>query len=102
MPYLHKKDNGVVLDLHVQPKAAKARVAGLHDNALKLSVTAPPVTGKANAAVTAFFAKLFHLPKSAITIESGLQGRRKRLFIADLSEARAREILANLLDAPKS
>jgi uncharacterized protein (TIGR00251 family) len=98
MPYLRKKDNGIVLDIHVQPKAAKTRIAGLHDNALKLSVMAPPVAGKANDAVTAFFAKLFRLPKSSITIESGLQGRRKRLFIAELSEAQARKIFANQLD----
>lgn len=93
MPFLQEQDNGFTLAIQVQPKASKARLSGILGNALKVCVTAPPVDGKANDAVIAFFAKLFHLPKSAITVCSGPQNRRKRLAVKGLAATRAREII---------
>ena len=93
MPFLQEQDNGFTLAIQVQPKASKARLAGILGHALKVCVTAPPVDGKANTAIIAFFAKLFHVPKSAITVISGHQGRRKPLAVIGLAAARAREII---------
>ena len=98
MPFLSSRgDLDVILDLYVQPKASRSRIVGLHDKAIKLAVSSPPVDGRANKEVTAFMAKLFKLPKSSIEIISGHQGRRKRLLISGLSEKDARRILTPLL-----
>jgi uncharacterized protein (TIGR00251 family) len=70
---------------------------GLHDGKLKLAITSPPVEGQANSQVIGFLAKLFRVPKGAVVLESGSQGRSKRLTIAGLSLAEAAGVLAPLL-----
>ena len=96
--FLHSKgDLEVILDLYIQPKASRSRIVGLHDNAVKLAVSAPPVEGRANLEVAAFMAKLFKVPKSAIEIISGQQGRRKKIRISGLGAKEVRQILTPLL-----
>jgi hypothetical protein len=98
MPYLTSSDNGrLCLDLYVQPKASRTQVAGLHDNAIKIRITSPPVEGKANAQVTAFIAKLLKIPKSAVTLQSGRQSRCKRIEITGINPDEVRRILDPLL-----
>ncbi|MDH5298552.1 MAG: DUF167 domain-containing protein, partial [Desulfobulbaceae bacterium] len=92
-----EKDGSLSLAVHVQPKASKERVAGLHGGAVKLCITAPPVEGKANEAVVELVARLFHLSKSKVTLLSGLQSRSKRLRLEGLSLDRARQILTAAL-----
>lgn len=103
MPYLSTSANRkVVLVVYVQPRASRTCITGLHDGAIKLAITAPPVEGKANAQVTDFFAKLLGIPKSAVTILSGLQGRTKRIAVTGLSPEEVRQVLApHLNNSPK-
>nr|MDA8163428.1 DUF167 family protein [Desulfobacteraceae bacterium] len=94
MPCLREdKEGRVILTVHVQPKASRDGVAGLHGEAVKVSITAPPVDGKANAALVRFLAKLFGMPKAAVVLDSGHQGRTKRFLLQGLSLAEARQIL---------
>jgi len=94
MPYLRSlPDGSLLLKLLVQPRASKNELAGLHNDALKLRLTTPPVEGRANQAVIAFLAKRLHLPKSALTIKSGQQSREKQVVISGCPEALAREVL---------
>jgi hypothetical protein len=88
-----EKDGTVALTVYVQPKASREGVAGLHGEAVKVCITAPPVEGKANVAVTRFLAKLFDLPKAAVILHSGQQSRTKRFFLRGLSLPEARKIL---------
>lgn len=67
----------LTLTLHVQPGARVTSVAGLHGGALKIKVAAPPVEGKANAALAAFLAKAFNVPLRQVTVKLGSQGRHK-------------------------
>lgn len=67
----------LTLTLHVQPGARVTSVAGLHGGALKIKVAAPPVEGKANAALTAFLSKAFGVPARQVTVKLGTQGRHK-------------------------
>jgi uncharacterized protein (TIGR00251 family) len=85
------------LKVHVQPRASRTRLVGLHGEALKISITAPPVDGKANQEIISFFAKLFHIPKKSISIKSGRQSRTKLLRIEQFSLAAAQQILADIL-----
>ncbi len=99
MTYLREQADSasVSLSIHVQPKASRTRVAGLHGDALKLCITSPPVDGKANAAVIEFFAKLFKIPKAAVTIAGGETSRDKRILLAGISAAQAEAVLHPLL-----
>lgn len=87
----------IVLNVYVQPRASKQRLAGMHGDALKISITAPPVDNKGNQALIGFIADLFGVPKSAVSIKSGRQSRNKKVLIANLALAEAMEILAGAL-----
>ena len=78
----------MTLTLHIQPGAKKTECAGLHGDALKIRLAAPPVDGKANAALIDFVAHQLGLAKSAVTLKSGQTSRRKVLEIVGASEAR--------------
>jgi hypothetical protein len=101
MSYLRPRPDGVLLAVYVQPKSSRNRLAGIHGDALKVTITAPPVDGKANEAVIGFFAKLFHLPKSSVAIQSGMQGRNKSVFLAGISQEQAALIISESLPAEK-
>ena len=92
-------DGGLLLRLHVQPRAAHDQVAGLQGDLLKLRLTSPPVDGKANKAVLATLARLLELPKSCLTLRSGLQSRTKTVRIENADEAQLRARLQTLLAA---
>lgn len=94
MPFLQiQKDGSVLLSLYVQPRAGKNELAGVHDGALKLRLTTPPVDGKANKAVIAFFAKILKVPKSSLVLVRGLKNRRKQLQVTDMDEETIRKNL---------
>ena len=75
-------DGRLTLTLHIQPGAKKTEVAGEHGDALKIRLAAPPVDGKANAALLAFIAERLGVPKSAVTLKSGQTSRRKVVEVA--------------------
>ena len=81
-------DGRITLTLHIQPGAKKTEFAGLHGDALKIRLAAPPVDGKANEALIKFVAETLKLPKSAVTLKSDQTSRRKVLEVIG-AEARA-------------
>ena len=70
-------DGCITLNLHVQPGAKTTGCAGLHGDALKIRLAAPPVDGRANAALLRFVADVLKLPPAAIVLKSGHASRRK-------------------------
>ena len=83
-PTAFKRDgNGTIISLHLQPGAKRSAVCGMYGEALKVAIKAPPVDGKANAALREFMAERLDLPLSRISLISGLTGRDKRLSISD-------------------
>ena len=77
---IKRQENGFLISVYIQPRAAKNAVAGLHDQALKIRLTAPPVDGAANKMCLQFLAKQLKVPKSALQIESGHSSRRKTIL----------------------
>jgi uncharacterized protein (TIGR00251 family) len=100
VPYLTQLADGtILLRLHVQPKASKTRIAGIHDGCLKLAIAAPPVDGKANQEVVKFLADLLAIPSRDITLKSGAQGRRKQVVIGGLAGVTARQKIVKILES---
>jgi uncharacterized protein (TIGR00251 family) len=85
--------SGVTFTVKVQPRARRNAVTGELDGALKLALTAPPVEGKANEACVEFLAKFLKVPRSSVTIASGLTSRRKVVRVAGLSAKELRQRL---------
>ena len=86
MPFLATHRSGrTLLSIHVQPRASRNAFTGVYDKAIKLAITAPPVDGKANAAVLKFLATFLHVKKKNLEISRGLQSRNKSILIAGLN-----------------
>jgi len=75
----------VTFAIRVNPRAKKNAITGEVGDKLKVSLTAPPSDGKANAACVDFFAKLLKVPRASVTIASGQMSRGKVIRIAGLS-----------------
>ena len=84
----------IILKVFLQPKSSKNEVVGLYRDGIKVKVTAPPVEGKANEALTRFLAKQVGVSPSCIEIIKGHHSREKTLKISGLS-------LQELLDFKK-
>lgn len=76
------RDGAAVIGVHAQPGAARRGIRGRHGDALKVSVTAPPADGRANAAIAAVLAEALGVRPSAVTLVSGAGHRRKRFRVA--------------------
>jgi uncharacterized protein len=67
----------ITLTLHVQPGAKRSEIVGLHGDALKIKLAAPPIEGRANDALLKFIAELFAVPLRNAELKQGGQSRHK-------------------------
>lgn len=79
--------DGVALDVLVSPRASRARFGPVHGDRVKLSVTAPPVDGEANAAVVELVARTLGVPRAAVEVTAGHSSRRKTVTIRGVTPA---------------
>ena len=77
----------VRITVYVQPRASKTEVVGMHGDALKIRLTAPPVDNAANEALIDFIAAKLGIPKSSVRVAAGATGRRKIVEIAGVKLA---------------
>jgi uncharacterized protein (TIGR00251 family) len=70
------------LHVHILPRSSSNSVMGIHNGALKIKLTAPPVDGKANRFLVKFMADEFDVPASHISIVRGESGRNKHLCVS--------------------
>jgi uncharacterized protein len=91
---LTEQAGGVTFDVLVQPRASRAKLGPLHDGRLKVSVTAPPVDGEANAAVIELLAKALGVAKGAVEVIAGASSRRKTVRIAGVDAAAIEALIA--------
>jgi uncharacterized protein (TIGR00251 family) len=82
---IHDTPDGATFAIKVHPRARKNAITGELGGALKLSLTAPPVEGRANEACIEFLANLLKVPRSSVTIASGQSGRRKVIRVSGVS-----------------
>lgn len=79
LPCLKAIAGGCELRVQVVPHAGHTALAGLHGDALRVRLAAPPIEGRANAALVQWLAKSLDLPRRAVTLVGGDLSRRKRL-----------------------
>lgn len=98
---LSESRGGVRLALHVQPGAKRNTVVGVHGDALKIAISAPPVDGKANDAICIFVAELLRVPVRSVIVIAGATSRRKVLQISDARVADVEAAVAAALAKTK-
>jgi uncharacterized protein (TIGR00251 family) len=90
---LRDTPDGCMLPVRVHPGARTNAITGVHDGALKISLTTPPTDGRANEALVAFLAERMRIPRSRISLVSGATSRSKTLRVTGKSAA---EVVAAL------
>jgi uncharacterized protein len=90
---IRQLDGAVAFAVKVRPHAKKNAISGKLGNALKLSLTAPAIEGRANEACIEFFAKLLKVSRSSVTIASGQTSRNKVIRVAGVTAEQVRERL---------
>lgn len=78
---IRRNPQGIIFKVFVQPKSSKNAVVGLHDDALKIKLTAPPVDNAANAMCIKFLAKALSVSKSSVEIIAGHTSRNKQVLL---------------------
>jgi hypothetical protein len=99
---LRETVDGVTLAVRAQPGAKKTAILGIygegHAAQLKIAVQAPPIEGRANAALIAFFEKIFSLPRKKIDIVAGERSRSKVFLLRGVRLMHASESLLAQMD----
>jgi uncharacterized protein (TIGR00251 family) len=80
---------GIVLAVRVVPRAKRDELAGTVGDALKVRLRAPPVDGKANAALVEFLAELLGIPRQRVTLVCGGTSRTKRVRLQGVTAQQA-------------
>ena len=93
MSWIQATKEGVELRVRATPRASRTEIAGLHADALRVRLRAPPVDGKANLALIAFLSQTLGAPRSAISFEAGATGRDKRVRVRGVGLAQASRAL---------
>lgn len=80
-----EEEDGIILNVYVQPRSKSTHLEGIREGGLKISLTAPPVKGRANQQLISLLADLLKMRKSAIKIVRGERARIKRVRINGLT-----------------
>lgn len=89
---VQRHGGSVRFNVHVQPRASRSEVAGLHGDALKVRLSAPPVEGAANEALVELLARLFDVGKRAVRVVAGASSRAKIVEVDGVSEEQVRSL----------
>ena len=90
---IHDTPAGAMFQVRVHPRARKNAITGVVGDALKLSLTTPPVAGRANEACISFLAKLLNVARSSVTIAAGETSRQKLIRVAGVPATHVEERL---------
>jgi len=80
--WYRRQDDVITLTLHVQPGAKRSEIAGLHGDALKIRLAAPPIEGRANDALLRYIADTFAVPLRNVELRQGSQSRHKVVAVS--------------------
>lgn len=86
MTWIEERGGCLYIHVHIQPRASKNEIVGVHGDSLKVRLTSPPVKGAANAMLLEFIAKKLGIAKSMVEIVSGEKSRHKALRVEGASK----------------
>lgn len=99
---VQQTSEGLCFKVFVQPRSSRNMIAGLHLDALKVKLKAPPVDGAANRMCIEYLAKCLGVAKSSLEITAGLTGRNKTLFVRAETQAQRDELCRRIQSLPAS
>ena len=88
-----QKDDSIIFNVRVVPRASKSEIVGEHDGALKIRIAAPPVDGAANAELIKVLSKQFAISKSSVEIIGGQTSKTKQVKISNAADEKLLVIL---------
>ncbi len=91
-----ENEKGLTFKIFVQPRSSRNEIKGLHGDALKVRLTAPPVDGAANAMCIKFLSGCFDIPRSNIEVVSGVSSRTKLVRIQPESNKNRKEEIGRI------
>ncbi|MEC4680341.1 MAG: DUF167 family protein [Nitrospirota bacterium] len=91
------RSGNVELRIHCQPRASKTEIVGLHGDALKVRLIAPPVEGQANTELCQFLARYFGVLRQEVQILSGKGGKQKRVLIKGKTAQEIQDCLTHIV-----
>jgi len=86
MTWLKSTNEGVIISIHLTPRAKRDAIEGLHGDALKVKIKAPPVDGKANDYLLKFLADKLSVPRAKVNLLRGATNRDKQVLVTGLNE----------------
>lgn len=98
---IESRGGDVILRVRVHPKASRNAILLGSSGAIRVLLTAPPVDGKANAALVKFVSGLLGVAKSAVRLSSGAKSREKTLVIRGAAEESVREKLLGFSESER-
>jgi len=93
--YLKSTASGVLILIHLQPRAAHNEIAGVHGGRLKIRLTAPPVDSKANEALCVFLAARLGVSGGAVRIVRGEKSRKKDVLVSSMPVDQVEALLSS-------
>ena len=99
---VQRTSEGLCFKVFVQPRSSRNMIAGIHQDALKIKLKAPPVDGAANRMCIEYLAKCLGVAKSSLEITAGLTGRNKTLLVRAETQAQRDELCRRIQSLPAS
>ncbi|HRR34034.1 MAG TPA: DUF167 domain-containing protein [Kiritimatiellia bacterium] len=96
MPWITPTSGGCIITVKATPRANRSEITGADPDWLRVRLQAPPVDGKANAALIDLFATSFSIPKRAVELLAGDTARLKRLKLHGVLAETAAAVVARL------
>jgi uncharacterized protein (TIGR00251 family) len=91
--FVRDAPDGCTITVRVQPGAKRDAVIGLHGEAVKIALNAPPIEGRANEALIEFVAEKLNLHRTRVALIAGTTSRSKVLRVTGKSAAEVRAAL---------
>ena len=92
--WLRDDGDGVLLFIRLQPGARRSALCGEHGGRLKIAISAPPLEGRANDALTEWLAGQLGVARRQVSIAAGAHSREKTVRIDGIGAAGVRQRLA--------
>ncbi|MDO5295883.1 MAG: DUF167 domain-containing protein [bacterium] len=89
--------NALCFPVKAVPRASRNAVSEVREGALVVRLSAPPVEGKANAALIEFLAEVLKVRKKQVSIKLGDKSRHKLVTISGLALEELQAKLAECL-----